>query len=130
MGLDMYVYRIHKPFLDESKVYDRDKLDGIVIKESEIDNPMVQQLTPYCTKVRAVVHYYNKAKIGEDYGLTNVYVGGWSCNKNGSFTTVRGNYKDGIGKSISIPDELIKCDCPAFMEVWALKKDRAGKSPC
>lgn len=107
MGLDMYVYSVHKPDLDTGKVYDRSDLKGTVIGEDEINEPMFRQLIPYCEKVRVVNHYYNMEKIGEDYDLTDARLGGWSCGDGTSITTICG-YKDGVRKSVEIPDDLIE----------------------
>ncbi len=111
MGLDMYVYRVHKPLIDESKLYDKDDLDkicNIVINESEITDPRVQQIIPYCTKVRAIAHYYNVEKIGRDYGLTNAIVGGWHYNNGESFVDIYECDEDNIEKSVAIPSGLIR----------------------
>lgn len=107
MGLNMYVYRVHKPILDEEKIYDRSELDGIVIGEKDIEEPRVRQLIPYCAKVRVVNHYYNLEKLGEDYGLAGARIGGWSCDKNGSSTTIYG-YKGTRSESITVSDDLIE----------------------
>lgn len=107
MGLDMNVYRVHKPLLDESKLYDRGELDGIVINESKITDPRVQQLIPYCTKIRAIDHYYNIEEIGKDYGLTDVHIGGFHYGTDGSYSTIYGHDKDGMAHSVSVQDELI-----------------------
>lgn len=106
MGLDMYVYRVHKPFLDDRKVYDRDDLEGVILGEEDIQDPMYRQLLPYCAKVQVVNHYYNREKLAEDYGLDEARIGGWSCDKDSSTVHIYG-YKDGERKSFDVPDDLI-----------------------
>lgn len=109
MGLDMYVYRVHEPHLDENKVYDRDNVDGVILSENDIGEPMFRQLLPYCKRVRIINHYYDMKKIGNDYGMTDIRIGGWSCGNDGSFTFVYGN-KNGISTQIKIPDDLIQSE--------------------
>lgn len=108
MGLDMNVFRVHKPFLDANKVYDRSELSGIILDEADIKEPMFRQLAPYCTKVRVVNHYYDLEQIGKDRGLTDVRVGGWSCGDEGSVTYFSGRDKDGRSESVQLSYDLIK----------------------
>ena len=107
MGLDMSVYRIHKPNLDKGKVHDMDDLDGIVLADKEISSPMFRQLFPYCQKVRILNHYYDLKKIGEDYGITDPHIGGWKCDDNGSSTYIYGS-KNGNSEHFEISDDLIQ----------------------
>lgn len=110
MGLDMYVYRVQKPHIDENKLYDKNELDelrDIVIEESKINDPSVQQLIPYCTRVRAIAHRYNVEKISEDYGLTRIFDIGRCYNNGESFLGIYGLGEDNVEKDVKIPDELI-----------------------
>lgn len=107
MGLDMSVYRVSKPFLNGYEVYDIDDIEGIIFKEKDSNNPMFRQLVPYCVKVRVMNHYYDLKKIGEDYNITDVWIGGWCCDENGSKTFIHGN-RDGKSESVTISDDLIK----------------------
>lgn len=108
MGLDMNVYMIQRPVLDSGKVYDSNDFndDEIVIREAEINEPLYRQIIPYCTKVQVVNHYYNLAEIGRDYGMTEVHIGGWSCDKNGSRTSFYG-CKNGKNEHLTLSDDLI-----------------------
>jgi len=108
VGLDMNVFRIQKPAIDKGKVYDRDELDGIVLSSEDIVSPMYRQLAPYCVEVRVVNHYYDLKKIGEDYGLEDAHIGGWSCDSNGSSATSIYGKKNGASEHVTIPDELIE----------------------
>lgn len=107
MGLDMYVYRMHKPDIDDKKVYDRSDLEGVVINENEINHPMFRQLIPYSTKVRVVNHYYDLDKLGVDYGITDVRIGGWSFDGKDATMTIYG-YSGTERKSFTISDDLIE----------------------
>lgn len=106
MGLDMYVYRVQKPCLDVSKVYDRDDIYGVVIDENEINAPMYCQLIPYCERLRVITHYYNFDKLKEDYGLSEVHIGGYSYDGNGAATFIYG-VKDGEKFNAKIKDDVI-----------------------
>jgi len=107
MGLDMNVYMVSKPPLSEDDVYDRNDIDGIIFKEIDADKPAIRQLVPYCAKVRVVNHYYDLRKIGEDYNLTDVWIGGWCCDKDGSKTFIHGS-RDGKSESVTLSDDLIE----------------------
>lgn len=104
MGLDMNVFRVRKPFLDENKVYDREDISGIVIEEDDIHNPMFRQIIPYCQKVRVVNHYYNKEKICKDFGVKDIHIGGWCYEDSVGFTLIYGRR----GQRIKIPNEVIQ----------------------
>lgn len=104
MGLDMNVFRVQKPLLDENKVYDRDDISGIIIRKDETDDPKYRQLIPYCKKIHVVNHYYDMDKITEDYGITNPHIGGWEYGPNGRFTIIYGN----SGRRVQINNDVIQ----------------------
>lgn len=71
MGLDMYIYRAAKPHLSDTEIYLRNDIDGVILPENEIDNPMYCQLAPYLQPVQVKNEYYNMEKIREDFGLSS-----------------------------------------------------------
>lgn len=91
MGLDMNVYRVHKPLLDENEMYDGKDVKDIVLSEKDINEPALRQLLPYCKKVRIMNHYYDLEKIEKDYDVPNVRIGGWGSDETGSYTTFYGD---------------------------------------
>lgn len=107
MGLDMYVYRVQSTGLDTDKVYDRDEIDGVVLHKDEIDEPMYRQLLPYCDKLRVVSHYYDFDKIKEDYGLSEVHIGGFSYDDEGGRTFLYG-IKDEANFRTEISNDVIQ----------------------
>lgn len=107
MGLDMYVYRIQKPGLDAEKVYDRNEIEGVVLHKDEIGEPMYRQLLPYCDELRVIIHYYDLDKIKEDYGLSEVYVSGYSYDDKGGRTFISG-VKNGENFRAEIEDDVIQ----------------------
>lgn len=103
MGLDMYVYRVEKPGLDTTRVFDEDELDNIVLNENDINNPMYSELLPYCDKVRVIRHYYDFDKIKAEYGLSGVHISGII----GGTTLFSGMKADGQKIEISKSDKEI-----------------------
>lgn len=71
MGLDMEILRISKPHLDDTLVYDRETIEGIVLTEDELKEPMYRQLTPYAQPARVRNRYYDMEKIRKDFGLSD-----------------------------------------------------------
>ena len=104
MGLDMYVYRVHKPLLDENVVYDANEIKDPSIPEDDIDNPVVRQILPYCKKVRVINHYYDLEKISKDYGIEGARIGGWGSDETGGYTVFDGKNI----KSVKINEKLIE----------------------
>lgn len=107
MGLDMYVYRVQSPGLDADKVYDRNEIEGVVLHKDEIDEPMYRQLLPYCDKLRVISHYYNFDKIKEDYGLSEVHIGGYTYDNKGGRTFLYG-IKNGENFHTEVSDDVIQ----------------------
>lgn len=71
MGLDMNIYRCRRPVVDDTRIYDREELNGIILNEEDIKEEMYAQLIPYCVKVRILNSYYDMEKIRKDYGLSD-----------------------------------------------------------
>lgn len=83
MGLDMFVYRVSKPHLNDALVYDYNDLDGIVIRASDIDDPTITEITskrdvtdrkltdvlPYTQLVKVRLEEYDMKRIRQDFGL-------------------------------------------------------------
>lgn len=74
MGLDMYVYRVEKPGLDPAKVFDSDKVPGIILTDEDINDPMYRELLPYCDKVQVIRHYYDTDKMKAESGAVDIYL--------------------------------------------------------
>ena len=74
MGLDMYVYRVKKPGLDTSKVFDADEIHGIILSEEDIKDAMYRELLPYCDKVQAIRHYYDIEKLKAESGAKSLHL--------------------------------------------------------
>lgn len=71
MGLDMSIYRCSRPIVDDTRIYDREELPGIILSEEDIGEDMYAQLAPYCEKVRMLNSYYDMEKIRKDYGFSD-----------------------------------------------------------
>ena len=74
MGLDMYVYRVKKPGLDTSKVFDADEIHDIILSEEDIKDAMYRELLPYCDKVQAIRHYYDIEKLKAESGAKSLHL--------------------------------------------------------
>ena len=70
MGLDMEIRRISKPHMDDSVIYDRADIGGIILDEDELKEPMYRQLAPYVQQLQVRSQYYDMEKIRKDYGLS------------------------------------------------------------
>jgi len=70
----MYVYRVEKPDLDPTKVFDADKLPGLILKEEDINDPMYCELLPYCDKVQVINHYYDLDKMKAESGAASLHL--------------------------------------------------------
>lgn len=116
MGLDMFVYRVSKPHLDDELVYDYSDLDGIIISAYDVDDPAVTELTsksdvtvrkltdllPYTQLVKVRFKEYDMKRIQKDFGLPEQsYIGGSSSAK----ITVKS--RNG-GKELEIPMSTVK----------------------
>lgn len=105
MGLDMYIFRVSKPHLDDSVVYNREDLHGIILSEEELKNPMYQQLAPYAQSLQVRSEYYDMAKIRKDYGLSeSSYICEYSASDDFSGIVVEDKES---GKKAKITDEEI-----------------------
>lgn len=71
MGLDMEIRRISKPHIDDSIIYNRADIHGVVLEEGELKEPMYRQLAPYTQALQVRSRYYDMEKIQEDYGLSD-----------------------------------------------------------
>lgn len=71
MGLDMEIRRISKPHMDDSVIYNREDIHGIILDEDELKEPMYRQLTPYVQPLQVRSQHYDMEKIRKDYGLTD-----------------------------------------------------------
>lgn len=69
MGLDMEIRRITKPHMDDSVIYDRVDISGIILTAEELEAPKYCQLAPYTQQLQVRCKYYNMAKILEDYKM-------------------------------------------------------------
>lgn len=60
MGLDMYVYEVSKPLL-ENRVYTSDELDalGYIFCKAQNFLPKMAELLPYTTMVKVTNQHYN-----------------------------------------------------------------------
>lgn len=103
MGLDMYVYRVEKPELDTSKVFDVDKISGIVLSEEDINDPMYREILPYCDKVQAVRHYYDIEKLKAESGAESIHLSSII----GGVLSFTGTKPDGQSVTISKSDAEI-----------------------
>ena len=63
MGLDMQIFRVTKPHLDDTLVYTREDIDGIILDEDELKEPMYRQLAPYTQPAHVRSRYYDMEKI-------------------------------------------------------------------
>lgn len=70
MGLDMEIRRVSKPHMDNSVIYDRENICGIILDKEELKEPMYQQLAPYTQPLQIRSKYYDMDKIRSDYGLS------------------------------------------------------------
>jgi hypothetical protein len=81
MGLDMYVYRISKPRLD-NKTYMREELQDagmVVLSLDEKENSLYQSVIPYMTECTVGNQYYDMEKIRADYNLPDdAHITMWS----------------------------------------------------
>ena len=73
MGLDMYIYRIRKPQLEE-RVYTEQEISDMGLSSVEVDyatmeKSLYEQLLPYMTVRNVIGEYINKKKIIKDYNL-------------------------------------------------------------
>ena len=71
MGLDMEIRRISKPHVDDSVIYDRADIGGIILDEDELKEPMYRQLAPYVQQLQVRSQYYDMEKIRKDYKLSD-----------------------------------------------------------
>lgn len=71
MGLDMEIRRISKPHVDDSVIYDRVDIGGIILDEDELKEPMYRQLAPYVQQIQVRSQYYDMEKIRKDYKLSD-----------------------------------------------------------
>ena len=71
MGLDMNIFRCSRPVVDDARIYERSELNGIILNEEDLTNPMYEQLAPYCEKARVLNSYYDMEKIRKDFGLSD-----------------------------------------------------------
>ena len=69
MGLDMEIRRISKPHMDSSVVYNRHDIDGVILYETDLKEPMYRQLAPYTQELHIRNQYYDMDKIRNDYNL-------------------------------------------------------------
>lgn len=75
MGLDMEIRRVSKPHMDDTIVYNREDIMGVVLDEDELNLPMYRQLAPYTQALQVKTEYYDVEKIRKDYGLSsNSYI--------------------------------------------------------
>ena len=70
MGLDMEIRRISKPHMDDSVIYSRADIDGVILDEDELKKPMYRQLAPYTQELQVRSQYYDMEKIRKDYKLS------------------------------------------------------------
>lgn len=70
MGLDMEIRRIFKPHMDNSVIYDREDINGVILDEGELKEPMYCQLAPYTQELQVRSQYYDMEKIRGDYKLS------------------------------------------------------------
>lgn len=70
MGLDMYLYKVEKPSL-ENRVYTRSELEMMdcVVCVTGIDEYLIEEIIPYAEQVTVVNQYYDVEKIIADYNL-------------------------------------------------------------
>lgn len=73
MGLDMFVYRVRKPQLEE-RVYTRKELDSkdltaISVKNFECEESLLEQILPYAVTRDVTSEYINIEQIVKDYNL-------------------------------------------------------------
>ena len=71
MGLDMEIRRVSKPHMDDTIVYNREDIMGVVLDEDELNLPMYRQLAPYTQELRVRSQYYDMEKIRKDYKLSD-----------------------------------------------------------
>ena len=62
MGLDMEIRRISKPHMDDSVIYDRVDINGVILDEDELKEPMYRQLAPYTQELRVRSQYCDMEK--------------------------------------------------------------------
>lgn len=80
MGLDMYVYRIKRPQLEDKvykpeELYDKN-LTFVSVENAENEMSLFEQLIPYTETRNVLTDYYDKAKMIADYNLPkDSYIG-------------------------------------------------------
>lgn len=104
MGLDMYIYRVSKPNLDDTVIYNYVDLNGIVLDDGDLDKPMYRQLAPYAQQIQVRTQCYDMDKIRRDYELSN-----------DSYISMRSSYRIVItdrksGKMVDISSDVIERD--------------------
>lgn len=71
MGLDMYIYRVSKPTV-ENRTYTRENLEDagmVVLSLEQSHDPLVTDIIPYLSRAIVVNQYYDMQKIRSDYNL-------------------------------------------------------------
>ena len=71
MGLDMEIRRISKPHKEDSVVYNSYDIQGVILTEEELTDPMYRQLAPYTQPMLVRSQYYDMEKIRKDYHLSD-----------------------------------------------------------
>lgn len=71
MGLDQYVYWIKKPNYNEERVYNSSEIGcGIIIPDDEKDDSTVQDIIPYCRKLKVINKHWNMEAIRSAFDLS------------------------------------------------------------
>jgi hypothetical protein len=110
MGLDMYVYRINKPKL-EDRVYTTDEIIGaglsyVLTKETEDEIQLITELLPYTITRDVICQFYDREKMIVDYNLPDdSYIGMYSPEGIALYGTRNG---EGVSQFISREDVKTK----------------------
>lgn len=106
MGLDMYIFRVRKPVMDEGRVYSEDEareLADLIIPCDRMRPELHADLMPYTRTVTVRNSYDDMEKIGRDYGLSDVYLSACVGNR----AMFNGLDKTGEKKSVTLTFEQI-----------------------
>ena len=113
MGLDMYIYRVEKPTLDPTKLYDPRDLDDYVVMPPDVAGENnYKDVIPYSQKLRVRNEYYNIEKMKQNSGLTDLHLSMIS----GGNVSFSGRDAKGERKSLTFTFEEVEKEYTRFAE--------------
>lgn len=104
MGLDMYIYKVRRPKLDTTKVFEHDELRGYSrISVEDAKDEGIDSLIPYCQVVTQKVEYYDTDKLGKERKLQDVRSWHWY----GEGVSFSGRDRNGTRQEFDLTEEEI-----------------------